>query len=233
MAQAVVRRVAAAGGELVLVARDADKLRQVSDDARVRGAKVGATLEADLDDVRRHPELLDRSFAALGRVDVVLIAQGLLADADACEGDPLLAERVLRTNFVGPALLAQGAALRLAAQGGGAVVGISSVAGDRGRASNYMYGAAKAGFDAVLEGLRARMSGRGVHVVTVKPGFVDSPMTAHLPKGALWARPDAIATAIIRAVGRRSEVVYAPAFWRLVMLVVRALPRRLLVRLGI
>lgn len=233
MAQAVVRRVAAAGGDLVLVARDPGKLRDVADDARTRGGKVRAELRADLDDVAGHAALLERAFAALGGVDGVLVAQGLLGEAGACEADPLLAERVLRTNFVGAALLAQGAATRLAAQGGGALVAISSVAGDRGRASNYPYGAAKAGLDTFLEGLRARHGPRGVRVLTVKPGPVDTPMTAHLPKGPLWARPDDVARAILRGVERRRAVVYAPGFWRLVMMVIRAMPRRLLARLGV
>jgi short-subunit dehydrogenase len=231
MAQAVVRRVASAGGEVVLVARDPEKLRHVADDARVRGANVVGVVQADLDVVEGHAPLLDRAFAALGRVDVVLIAQGVLAEPGACERDPALAERVLVTNMVGAALLAQGAALRLAAQGSGTLVGISSVAGDRVRGSNYQYGAAKAGFSAFLEGLRCRMSGRGIRVVTVKPGFVDSPMTAHLPKGPLWASPDAVAGTILRAAARGREVVYAPGYWRLVMLAVRSLPRRVIVKL--
>ncbi len=231
MAQAVVRRVASAGGEVMLVARDPEKLRHVGDDARVRGAKIADLLQADLDLVGGHAALLDRAFAALGTVDVVLIAQGVLAAPEDCERDPALAERVLVTNMVGAALLAQAAALRLAAQGSGTLVGISSVAGDRVRGSNYQYGAAKAGFSAFLEGLRCRMSGRGIRVVTVKPGFVDSPMTAHLAKGPLWASPDAVAGVILRAAERGRDVVYAPGYWRLIMLAVRALPRWLLIKL--
>lgn len=233
MAQAVVRRVAGAGGTVALVARDPEKLRHVADDARARGATVAAALQADLDATDRHAALLDQAFAALGKVDVVLIAHGTLADAEACERDPALGAATLVTNFVGAALLAQGAALRLAERGAGAVVAISSVAGDRARPSNYPYGAAKAGLAFFLEGLRCRMAGRGVAIVTVKPGFVDSPMTAHLPKGPLWAAPDAVAHSILHALRRGRDVVYAPGWWRVVMLVIRLLPRGLVIRLGI
>lgn len=231
MAQAVVREIATAGGALFLVARDAERLRHVADDARVRGARRVESTAADLDSIELHPGLFDRAFAALGTVDVVLVAHGVLASAEECERSPSLTERVLVTDFVGRALLAQGAALRLAAQGSGTVVGISSVAGDRARPSNYQYGAAKAGFTAFLEGLRCRMAGRGVTVVTVKPGFVDSPMTAHLAKGPLWAQPSAVARRILQAVAGRRSVVYAPRFWWAIMFVVRRLPRWLLVRL--
>jgi short-subunit dehydrogenase len=231
MAQAVIRRVASAGGAVALVARDGERLRHVADDARVRGARVVESVVADLDRVDLHAGILDRATAALGAIDVVLVAHGLLADADACERSPSLTERVLVTDFVGAASLAQAAALRLAERGAGTVVAISSVAGDRARASNYQYGAAKAGLTAFLEGLRCRMAGRGVSIVTVKPGFVDSPMTAHLPKGPLWATPDAVARRVLWAIDRRRAEVYAPGYWWLIMSIVRRLPRWLLVRL--
>lgn len=233
MAQETIRLLAGRGAALYLVARNAEKLDAVASDARIRGARAVAAAVADLDDVARLPELVDRAAAALGRIDLVLVAQGVLADSAACEGDAAVTARLLSTNLVGPAVLCQLAALKLAEQGSGAVVGISSVAGDRGRASNYAYGASKAGLSTFLEGLGYRLARRGVNVVTVKPGFVDTPMTADVPKNALFAPPSAVAAAIVRAVERRRRVVYVPGFWRLVMLVIRHLPAAVMRRLGI
>ncbi len=232
MAQATIRLLAARGAELFLVGRDPAKLDAVAADARVRGARVSVAA-ADLDDSRAHAGLLDRAVAALGRLDVVLVAHGVLADSEVCEKDRAAAERVLVTDLVGPALLCEEVAARLSAAHAGTLVAISSVAGDRGRQSNYVYGAAKGGLSIYLEGLRNRLFRRGVHVVTVKPGFVDSPMTAHVPKNALFAPPGAVARAIVRAVERQRDVVYVPGFWRLVMAIVRAVPERLFKRLSL
>jgi short-subunit dehydrogenase len=231
MAQATVRLLAGRGAKLVLVGRDRAKLAAVADDARTRGASSVLSITADLDDVGRHGRLVEDAAAALGRLDAVLVAHGLYADSDGCDADPERAEALLVTNFLGPALLCETVARRLAAQGSGTIVGISSVAGDRGRQSNYAYGAAKSGFSTFLEGLRNRLFRRGVGVVTVKPGFVDSPMTAHLKKNAIFAPPSAVATAIVRAVERRRDVVYVPSFWRVIMLLIRHVPERIFKRM--
>lgn len=232
VAQALGRRLAAAGARLFLVARHPERLEAVAADLALRGARVAGTALADLDELPGHAGLLDRAWQALGGVDLVVIAQGVLPDQAACERDPSLAARAIHANLTAPALLAQAAALRLAAAGGGGTVAaISSVAGDRGRQSNYVYGAAKGGLSTFLSGLRNRVFRDGVGVVTVKPGFIDSPMTARLPKNALYASPDAVAGVILGAVTRGRDVVYAPAFWRLVMLVIRHLPEAIFKRM--
>lgn len=233
MAQETVRLLAARGASLFLVGRDAERLDAVAGDARVRGAASVVAAVADLDEPERHRELLDRAVAALGRIDAAVVAQGLLADSDACEADRALAARVLVTNFLGPVLLCEEIAARLSAQGAGTLVAISSVAGDRGRQSNHVYGGAKGGLSAYLEGLRNRLFRRGVHVVTVKPGFVDSPMTAHVRKSALFVAPSAVARAVVRAIERRRDVVYVPGFWRAIMLAVRHVPEALFKRLSL
>jgi short-subunit dehydrogenase len=233
MAQEVGRLLAAERAALYLVGRDPAKLAAVGDDLRVRGATGVDAVAADLDDDARHPALLAAARAALGGVDLVLVAHGVLAGSDACERDPAVLAQVLRTNFAGAAALCQAAALDLAAHGGGTLAAISSVAGDRGRPSNYAYGAAKAGFSVFLEGLRARFHARGVHVLTVKPGRVDTPMTADLPRSALSVHPRRVARPILRAVDRRRAVVYVPGFWRAIMLVVRSLPEAVIRRSGI
>ena len=125
------------------------------------------------------------------------------------------------------------AAQRLEAQGSGCIAALSSVAGDRGRGSNLVYGAAKAGLTAFLSGLRNRLSGAGVRVVTVKPGFVDTPMTDHLPKNPLYASPERVARDVVRAIEGGADVVYTPWWWRWVMLAVRLVPERLFKRLSL
>jgi short-subunit dehydrogenase len=231
VAQAMGRLLAARRARLFLVGRDPDRLEAVAADLTVRGARVEGRAVADLDQVAGHASLVAAAAAALGRLDLVVIAQGALGDQAASEADPAAAERVLRTNFVGPALLAQAAGRALTAQRAGVLVGISSVAGDRGRQSNYVYGAAKGGFSTFLEGLRNRLHREGVAVVTVKPGLIASPMTAHLPPSRLQASPRAVAARILRAAARGQAVVYAPGPWRLVMLVIRHLPGAIFDRL--
>ena len=155
----------------------------------------------------------------------MLCTVGLLGDQVAAERDPVLAERILRTNFTAPALLLGELADRMAGRGSGTLIGVSSVAGERGRASNYVYGAAKAGFTAFLSGLRARMVRHGVRVVTVKPGFVRTRMTEGMKlPGPLTAEADEAAAAILKAVGKGRDVVYIRPVWRLIMLVIRMLP---------
>jgi short-subunit dehydrogenase len=228
IAQAVIRRLASQGAHLVLVARNPAKLEAVAADARVRGAKAVVQEVVDLDDVAAFPALLDRAFAGLGRVDLVLLAQGVLATSDACEASPELTGRLLASDFTAPAILAQAVTLRMAAsQGVGTLAVIGSVAGDRGRQSNYAYGAAKGGLAVFLAGLRNRMYPRGVHVLTVKPGFVDTPMTADVPKNALFAKPDRVAADILRAVTKGKDEVYTPGFWWFIMAIVRAVPERI------
>ena len=156
----------------------------------------------------------------------------LLGEQAASERDAAAAERVMRTNYVGPALLLGALAERFAARGSGILVGVSSVAGERGRAANYVYGSAKAGLTALLSGLRNRLAHSGVQVLTVKPGYVRTRMTAgmRLP-AALTATPDAVAVAVVAALQARRDVVYVPRIWRLIMLLVRALPERMFKRM--
>ncbi|HVO20841.1 MAG TPA: SDR family oxidoreductase [Anaeromyxobacter sp.] len=231
MAQQTVRLLAASGAELVLVGRDPRKLAAVSADARVRGAGLAEPVAADLDEPSRFDELVAGAFGRLGSVDLVIVAQGLLGDSRGCDRDGALAARVLQTNFTAPVLLLERVAARMADQGSGTIVAIASVAGDRGRQSNYVYGAAKGGLATYLAGLRNRLFRSGIHVVTVKPGLVDTPMTADLPRRRPTVPPSAVAVAILRAVRRRADVVYVPGFWRPIMWMVRHVPERMFKRM--
>jgi decaprenylphospho-beta-D-erythro-pentofuranosid-2-ulose 2-reductase len=224
IAQEVLRIWASRGSDLFLVGRNRERLESVAADLRSRGARAVDLAEADLDDLTLHESLFDRA----GSFDAVLVAHGVLGHAGE-DADPRRAEQILRTNLNSPVSLLTIAAARAAP--GACLAAIGSVAGDRGRAVNAVYGAAKAGLDAFLSALRQRMFRRGVRVVTVKPGFVDTAMTAHLRKSPLFASPQVIAKGIVRAVDSGAPVVYLPRFWRLVMMMVRAIPEPLFRRL--
>jgi decaprenylphospho-beta-D-erythro-pentofuranosid-2-ulose 2-reductase len=232
IAQAAARRFSRAGIRIHLVARDAQKLEAVRADIAARGATVTTTL-ADLDAVDRHPVLIEEAARSMEGLDAALIAQGTLPDQSACERDFDLTQAQWRTNFVSPASLAALLANRFEADGRGTIAAISSVAGDRGRRSNYIYGTAKGALSIFLEGLRARLEPRGVNVVIVKPGFVDTPMTASFPKGALWASADTVAAGIVRAMESGSGEIYLPWFWWPIMFVIRHLPWAIFARLKI
>jgi short-subunit dehydrogenase len=229
IAQHVARIYAARSASLYLVARNASRLEAVADDARVRGASRVDTAVADLDDSSGHEALFAAAEAALGAPDVVFVGHGVLGSRDA---GPEEAEKILRTDLVGPTSLLLCAARRMEARRSGALAALSSVAGDRGRAANPVYGAAKAGLTALLSALRQRLSPLGVSVLTVKPGFVDTPMTAHITDMPFRVGPDRVAKDIVRALDRGADVVYTPSIWRIVMLVVRLLPERIFKKLS-
>jgi decaprenylphospho-beta-D-erythro-pentofuranosid-2-ulose 2-reductase len=232
VAQAAIRTWAQRGCALTLVARNVSELERVAADARVRGAPHVTTLLGEASD----DAFIVDSLRTMQTPRVALIAYGSLSDSARADSDAAYLAQELHANFVSAALWAQGIAERMAAENatGGTIAVISSVAGDRGRGSNHVYGAAKAGLTAFCSGLRARMAARRVHVVTVKPGFIDSPMTAHIAKkGALWATPEAIAAGIISAVDKKRDVVYLPGFWRLIMLIILHIPEGIFKRLKI
>jgi decaprenylphospho-beta-D-erythro-pentofuranosid-2-ulose 2-reductase len=231
IASQVAALYARAGADLFLVARSAEKLAALADDLRVRGAASVATEAMDALEYDRHEEVVERAWDSLGGMDRVLIAYGSLPDQRECERSARETLRQLEINCSSAVSLLTPLANRLERQGRGSLAVIGSVAGDRGRQSNYVYGAAKAGLDVFLQGLRNRLHPAGVSVVTVKPGFVDSPMTEHLPKNFLFAAPERVAQTIHAAMERGSQVVYAPWFWRPIMAGIRALPERVFVRM--
>ncbi|WP_369940404.1 SDR family oxidoreductase [Xanthomonas medicagonis] len=221
IAEATARRYAARGAAIHLLGRQAARLDAIAADLSVRGAKA-STGVLDVNDGARHGEVFDTAWAALGGVDVVLIAHGTLPDQAACDASVELSLREFATNGTSTIALCAALAPRLAA--GATLAVISSVAGDRGRASNYLYGSAKAAVSAYLSGLGQRLRPAGINVLTIKPGFVDTPMTAAFKKGALWAKPDQIAQGIVRAVDRRRAVAYLPGFWWAIMMVIKNIP---------
>lgn len=233
IAQEVAKLLVRDDDQLFLVGRDPDKLQIVARDLSVRSDRKVEHLAADLDDTAKHAEIFDRAAASLQGLDTVVIAHGVLGDQPECERDFTASERVLRTNFLSAASLLTLAANRFSEQESGTIVAIGSVAGDRGRQSNYVYGASKGALDLFLQGMRNRLFKRGVQVITVKPGFVDTPMTAHLERGLLFASAGTIAGGILRAMRRGKDVVYLPWFWRPIMLLIRIMPERIFKRLGL
>jgi short-subunit dehydrogenase len=231
IAQATVRLLAARGASLYLVGRNAERLEAVARDARTRGASQVEAEALDLDDTSRHEALVERATTALGGLDGALLAHGILGDQQAAQRSYAEAEKVFRTNFLSAVSLLTPLANHFEARQAGTLVVISSVAGDRGRQSNYVYGASKGALSVFLQGLRNRLARAGVAVVTVKPGFVDTPMTAALKKNALFATPEKVARGLLRAADGGRDEVYLPFFWRPIMFLVRGLPERVFKRL--
>ncbi len=216
---------------LVLVGRELARLQRVSDDLRVRSPQSPVqALQARFDDPAAIGELAGR-IAAEGRIDIVLIAHGNLPDQTACERDLSAARQALLVNGVSPALFAEAFAGMMQATGGTIAV-IGSVAGDRGRKSNYAYGAAKGLVDRYVQGMQHRFARGPLNLVLVKPGPTATPMTAHLPPRGL-APVEAVAQCIVDGIAAGAPVVYAPAKWRLIMMVIRHLPRFVFNRMDI
>lgn len=233
IATSCARLWAERGAIFFLVGRTPDKISQVAADLTARGATVH-THVLDLNHFDQHKAMLDACYAALGQVDVALIAHGTLPNQKACEQDAQLAIREFTNNGLSVIALLTDLASRMEAQKSGCIAVISSVAGDRGRPSNYLYGAAKGAVTDFCSGLRGRLFKSGIQVLTIKPGFVDTPMTQDLalPK-LLLVTPDRVAQDIVKAVEKRRDTLYTPWFWRFIMLIIIHIPGSLFKRLGL
>lgn len=232
IAVAVARRLAAAGARIVLVGRNSEALAAAAGDLKVRGAREVTQIACDFADIATIGPAAARAWDAFAGLDLALIAYGTLPYQAELEADPAAGAPVLSLNLVSPSVLALHLGRHFEVQGSGVLAVITSVAGDRGRKSNYLYGAAKGGLQRLLEGLRHRLYAAGVQVLDIRPGFVATRMTEHLPRGGpLWAEPDRVAADILRAVERRRAILYTPWFWRFILAIVRALPRPLFHRI--
>lgn len=224
IAEAVARRYAAEGASLFLAARNTDRAAAIADDLRVRGAAAVWVEGYDATAPEGAERLVTAAWDALSGIDVALIAHGSLPDQQACAASVALTRREFEVNALSVIDLLTLLANRMESAQAGTLAVIGSVAGDRGRQSNYVYGAAKGCIDIFLQGLAHRLAPTGVRVLIIKPGFVDTPMTAAFPKGPLWASPAAVARGIHRAIGRGTHVLYTPWFWRWIMLLIRLVP---------
>lgn len=228
IARALARSYAASGAEVILAGRGDMEIERK--DLEIRADQPVRAVPFDV--TAGDP---DKFFADLGEVPgTVVMVVGLLGDQDQSERDDAAAAQVMDTNYTGPARYLLAAARVMQDRKHGCIIGISSVAGDRGRGSNFIYGSAKAGFTAFLSGLRNRFAKTGLHVMTVKPGFVATQMTAHLElPGPLTAQPDDVAQAILKAQEKGRDEIYVLGRWRLIMMIIRAIPERIFKKLSL
>lgn len=226
IAVACARQWATEKSEFVLVARNQDKLDQVSADLTSRGAAQVTLHVMDANDTAAHGPMLNATVEALRQIDIVLIAHGTLPDQQQCQASAEVALQEFANNGTSVIALLTVISNQMEVQRCGTLAVISSVAADRGRPSNYLYGAAKAAVSTFCEGLRPRMAKVGVHVMTIKPGFVDTPMTQglKLPQ-ALVTSPEKVAALITAHIEKGTNVLYAPRFWQLIMLIIRCVPQ--------
>ncbi len=225
IAESVCRLWAARGYKLFLVARNEAKLQQIAADLKVRGAAQVDTFSMDANAFELHAQCFETALKTMGKVDGIFIAHGTLPDQKACETSFNVARTEIETNGLSVISLCTLAANHFEQQRQGDIAVISSVAGDRGRQSNYVYGAAKGMVSIFLQGLRNRLVKSGVHVTTIKPGFVDTPMTAAFDKGGpLWASADQVAAGIVNAVDKKRNEAYLPWFWWVIMSIIKHIP---------
>lgn len=236
IAEHTARILVQRGSSIHCVAKDAEKLDRVINDLRVRAGsdQVISAAVADLQDVSLHEELIQNASQALDGLDAALIAYGNLPDQKTCEQEFEQARRALELNGISVISLLSRLANRFESEGRGTIAAISSVAGDRGRQSNYIYGTAKGMVSIFMQGVRNRLSAKGIDVITIKPGFVDTPMTEGFDKkGLLWASPDTVAQGIVSAMLKGKSEVYLPWFWRPIMMIIRHIPERVFKRLSL
>jgi decaprenylphospho-beta-D-erythro-pentofuranosid-2-ulose 2-reductase len=228
IATAVARRYAEAGARLVLIGRNSEALSASAADLKVRGAADVRVHAADFAALDQLPMLAKDVWRVYDALDVALVAYGSLPDQATMQTSASDTAAALALNFTSVAVLLGELATLFENQRSGTIAAITSVAGVRGRKSNYVYGAAKGGLQRFLEGMRHRLHAAGVVVLDIRPGFTATKMTAHLPRnGPLWATPDKVAADIVKAMEARRAVLYTPWFWAIILTVIRALPRPL------
>ncbi len=220
--------------QFVLTGRNMDKLTAIQSDLRIRGASLVEILEFDINNINRHEEIITKSVGWLGQLDRILMAPGLLPNQQRCQEDSTYARDVLDINSTSTLLLLERLGTQLEQQRAGQLAVISSVAGDRGRMSNYYYGSTKAAVTTFCSGLMMRLQKAEVAVSIIKPGFVRTPMTAELElPEKLVATPTQVAKVIVKGIDKQREVIYAPGFWLLIMTIIRLVPTSIFKRLDL
>lgn len=234
IAESAARIWAERGGSLYLLGRSTSKLDTIAEDLRIRGAAAVHTQAFDACDYSQHEQIMQDAENLLGNVHGILIAHGTLPDQGECAADMNFALQEFAINGTSVMSLVGHAANYFEPKRAGVIAVISSVAGDRGRQSNYLYGSAKAAVTTFLQGVRNRLAACNVHVITIKPGFVDTPMTDGMDKsGLLWAQPETVAEAIVKGIENRVNVLYVPWFWRYIMLIITHIPEFIFKKLSL
>lgn len=232
IARSFARLAAERGDGVILAGRDTSDLESTASDCLMRGAPVAEAAVFDARDVSTFTAILERAGRVEGTVSVAVFV-GSMPPQEEIDADPSLIEGVVQDSFTGPAAFLTAVAPLMETRGGGTIIGVGSVAGDRGRLGNYVYGAAKAGFHTYLSGLRNRLGRSGVHVMTVKPGPVDTAMTWGTEKLPFLVQPDKVAHDILKAADRKRDVLYTPIVWWPVMTVIRLIPERIFKKMEI
>jgi short-subunit dehydrogenase len=232
MARAFARAVAGKGANVLVAGRDMVDLSALAADCALRGAPIADALHFDARDAATFGAIVDRASQEEGMINVAVFVGSMPAQVE-IDADPSLIAGTVMDNYAGPAAFLQTIAPVMEERGGGTVVGVGSVAGDRGRIGNYVYGSAKAGFHTYLSGLRNRLTRAGGHVVTVKPGFVDTAMTWGLEGMFLVASPDKIAADILKAVEKKKNTIYTPGFWKIIMTIIKSIPEPIFKKLSV
>ena len=223
MARAFARKLAEKGHALVLCGRKMNEMASDAQDLEARGASNAVVSELDIRDPASFAPIIEEARGRSGLINVAVFV-GTMPEQSEIDADPSLVDGTVMDSLTGPARFLTTIAPVLEERGGGAIVGISSVAGDRGRVTNYVYGSAKAGFSCYLSGLRNRLGRSGVHVMTVKPGPVDTPMTWGKGKQPFMTKPEAVADDIIKGLDRGRNTIYTAKIWAVIMLVIRLIP---------
>lgn len=221
------------GDELCLIARSAEKMEALSKDLLTRGASRVVSMQSDLSEIAGHTQLLRSIQSQFGDYDVALFAYGTLGSQTKCEESYEETFKELNTNFLSVVSLLTSIANSFQKSGSGTIAVITSVAGDRGRKSNYVYGTAKGALSKFLQGLRNRFGKTGVHIVDIKPGFTDTPMTAEFPKGPLFVSPKVVGEGIVKAIDGKKNTVYLPWFWEIIMLIIKHIPEFIFKKLSL
>lgn len=233
IAEATVKHFANENATLILVGRNIERLKILKSQMLTHGAAQVDLLTCDFSDSAQAEQIWMKCTDIHQTIDRVLLAYGTLSDQHECETNMEAARHNYELNLISPISILSSIAASFEQSGKGQIVVISSVAGDRGRRSNYYYGSAKAGLDTFCSGLRSRLSKAKVSVLTVRPGFVDTPMTAHIPKNPLFASPEKVGKDIFDAMKKKREIIYVPSFWRLILFIIRIIPESLFKRLPI
>ncbi|MES2746548.1 MAG: SDR family NAD(P)-dependent oxidoreductase [Bdellovibrionota bacterium] len=231
IAMEFARLYAPTKARFTLIARDADKLKDISDDLYARGAKDVSLVAYSLDSLEGSFEATRGIVKQTEAPDTVLIAHGILGVNDELLTSAQDMDKLFKVNVLSPIGILMALEEAMTVRKRGVIAVISSVAGDRGRASNFAYGSTKAAITAFVSGMRARLLPKGVHVITIKPGMVATAMTEHLPPSPLMADPKAVARDIVKAVIHKKLVVYTPGFWRLIMFVISHIPEKIFMKL--
>ena len=231
IAKATARLYADRNAELFIIGRNEERLQELMCDLQIRSTAPVGRRVLDVTKQKEHEDAIEQAYDFLQHIDVALICHGSLPEQEACELDYEIAEKEITINGLSVVSLLTLLARKLKDQRHGILAVITSVAGDRGRQPNFVYGAAKSMVSTYLQGLRGKLHPFNVHVVDIRPGLVDSPMTAHFKKGLLWTAPELVATKIVNSIDCKRHTVYVPSYWRIIMAVLRSIPELLFKRI--